>query len=79
MEVHQGFSFEHGFIPMKNFAERERPEEPLKSGHAATLLQHLADAGHLLLGEPEGGDGGVGGGRGGEGAGGAGDLAPSQS
>ena len=28
MEVHQGFSFEHGFIPMKNFAERERPEEP---------------------------------------------------
>ena len=28
MEVHQGFSFEHGFISVKNFAERERPEEP---------------------------------------------------
>ena len=52
---------------------------PLQPGHTAALLQHLADTGHLLLGEAEGGDGGVGGWRGGEGAGRAGDLAPSQS
>ena len=30
---------------------------PLQSGNTAALLQHLAHAGHLLLGEPEGGDG----------------------
>ena len=28
MEVHQGFSFEHGFISMKNFTQWKRPEEP---------------------------------------------------
>ena len=52
---------------------------PLQPGHTAALLQDLTDAGHLLLGEAEGGDGGVGGWRGGEGAGRAGDLAPTQS
>ena len=36
---------------------------PGKTVHTTTLLEYFADAGHLLLGEPEGAEGG-GGGRG---------------
>lgn len=35
---------------------------PFQPGDLTTLLQHLTDTGHLLLGEAEGGDGGAGGG-----------------
>ena len=42
---------EHALVLMQVLAGRQRPQEPSQSVDVAGVLQYLADAGDLLLGE----------------------------
>lgn len=44
---------EHALVLVQLIAAGQRPQEPAQALDVAGLLEHLAHAGHLLLGEPE--------------------------
>ena len=50
---YNGLSLEHALVLVEVLAGRKRPEEPSQPVDVAGVLQDLADAGDLLLGEAE--------------------------
>ena len=53
MEGDERLRLEHRLILVEEFAGGQRPEKARQSLDVAALLEHLAHAGHLLLGEAE--------------------------
>jgi len=53
VERHDGLCLEHTLVLVQLVATGQRPQEPAKPLDVAGLLEHLAHASHLFLGEPE--------------------------
>ena len=53
MKGDDSLRLEDAFVFVQMFAGGQRPEEARQAFHVAAVLQHLADAGDLLLGETE--------------------------
>jgi len=53
VERHDGLRLEHALVLVQLVATGQRPQEPAQPLDVAGLLEHLAHAGHLFLGEPE--------------------------
>lgn len=53
VERHDGLGLEHALVLVQLVATGQRPQEPAQPLDVAGLLEHLAHARHLFLGEPE--------------------------
>jgi len=53
VERHDGLCLEHALVLVQLVATGQRPQEPAQALDISGLLEHLAHASHLFLGEPE--------------------------